>query len=838
MSEKLVTSQKFFIDREYDVKKLSSVFDKINDDGQSRFVFISGQAGIGKTLLVRYFLSTLDKGKTVVLMARGYEEQDSPLFCFIEMIKEFLSNYKSITKGEILDSILNLAKLVPVLEPYVEATQQIIKTVRGLTDVDKFSLDDSHYVFSNYLSILQKISNKKSLVLFIDDAQWLDKTSRELLGHLLRKLEGRIMVIVSHRSGFITTQKEGESSQFFESLANISPQKSTGMTLDPIPEVFYSKFIEGYLGPHKFDKNNIRLLYKRTDGNPFFLSSVLWVLKESDTVSVNGEGFFVLQENLQSTLPQNLSETLNRRLRKVYSDVTSSREILSYASVIGHQFDVELLANFLNKDKLDVYHVLQDIEERYGIVRQVKNTTTFVFDHRSMQEIVYSGLGPLATDCHKKIAKFLESQHAENPFLISFHYYRAKELDAALQWLQVSAKTASDGYFFSDAVKQYEQCFKLIQKKDIKMLPFELTVLKLGYARSLLGSNCISSCITNLNSLLAEEISEEQRSDSLLLLGRCYRFEGSGDSGTKAVQSLEESLKIYEKISRYDKLAEVNSYLATVYDHFGFHEKGIKCFEKSQIYYNLANDNIGIAKLQRKAGIIYESRRAIEFMKNALETFEKYSMKIEKARCLNNIGAESFYIGEFAQAEQYLAPSVELFRTLDSPEVDIPLNNIGLVHQHKKEVEKALQFFEDANSNASEPFNEIFIKMNMANVFRQTGSLEKAKQMVIHLEPLVMSYPENVLNDYYGYNRSRIHFELAEFDEAEEWLLRFAPNNYKEDNELVLAKRLKMLAMIYEKKGISSEEARQKSAELFRTARPQKWFYELDYYPCDIHIWD
>jgi len=838
MSEKLVTSQKFFIDREHDIKKLAAVLDKINDDRQSRFVFISGQAGIGKTSLVRYFLSTLDQDKTMVLAARGYEEQGSPLFCFIEMIKEFLSDHKIITKGELLDSILNLAKLIPVLEPYVESAQQIIKTVRGLTDMDRFSLADNHYVFSNYLSVLQKISNKKSLVIFIDDVQWLDKTSAELLGYLLRKIEGRIMVIVSHRSGFVTTQKEQESSQFFDGLVKISPQRSIAIKLDPIPEVFYPKFIEGYLGPHKFDKNNIRILHKRTDGNPFFLKSILGMLKDSEAILVDTDGFFVLSENIQNTVPQNLSETLNKRLRKVYSDIAGSREILSYASVIGHQFDVELLAGFLNKDNLEVYHVLQDVEERYGVVIQVENTTTFAFDHRSTQETIYAGLGQLAIDCHKKIAKFLETQQTENPFLVSFHYYRAKEWDDALHWLHISAKTASESYFFSDAVKQYEQCFKLMQQKGIKMPESDLTMLKLGYARSLIGSGCTSTCITNLNSLLGENLSEDQRADALLLLGRCYRFEGSGDSGTRAIKSLEESLKIYENLSRYDRLAEVNSYLATVYDHFGFRKKGVKCFEKSQICYNLANDNIGIARLQRKSGIIYESRRAIEFMKNALDTFDKYSMKIEKARCLNNIGAESFYVGQFAQAEQYLASSVELFRTLDSPEVDIPLNNIGLAYQHKKEYAKALQFFEDANSNASEPFNEIFIKMNMANIFRQTGDLERAKQTIVHLEPLVMSYPENVLNDYYGYNRSRLHFELTEFDQAEEWLLKFPANNYKDDNELILAKRLKMLAMIYEKMGKPSEDIKQKSMELFKTARPQKWFYELDYYPCDIHIWD
>lgn len=838
MSEKLVTSQKFFIDREQDLKKLDSILGRVDDQKQSRFVFISGQAGIGKTSLVRHFLSSLDHDKTTVLVAKGYEEQDSPLFCFVEMIKGFISEHKTITKGELFDSILNLAKLVPLLEPYVDPAQQIVKTVRGLTAVDRYSLNNNHYVFSNYLSILQKISNKKLLILFIDDVQWLDKTSFELLGYLLRRLEGRIMVIVSRRSDFVAMEKERESSLFFENLLEVSPHKSIAIDLEPIPESFYPKFIEGYLGPHKFDKNSIHLLHKRTDGNPFFLKSIMGMLKESEAVSVDREGFFLLPENIYDEVPRNLSETLNKRLRRVYSDIPTSREILSYASVIGHQFDVELLAGFLDRDKLEIYHILQDVEERYGIVRQVENTTTFVFDHRNTQETICAGLGQLAIDFHKRIAKFLEDSRPENPFLISFHYYGAKEWEDALRWLQLSAKAASESYFFADAVKQYEHCFKIMQQKDIKVSEPELNTLELGYARSLLGNNFTSACIKNLNMLLAKTPSDGQRAEALLLLGRCYRFEGSGNAGKIAIDALEESLKIYEKESNYDRLAEVNSYLATIYDHFGFHEKGVKCFEKSQIWHNMAKDNVGIARLQRKSGIVYESRRAIEFMKNALDTFEKYSMKIEKARCLNNIGAESFYIGDFSQAEKNLTSSIELFRKLDSPEVDIPLNNMGLVYQQRKDLEKALQFFEDANSNVSEQFNEVFIKMNLANVFLQSGNLEKARQMILHLEPLVVSYHENVLNDYYGYNRSRLHLELAEYDKAEEWLLKFPANHYKEDDELVMAKRLKMLSVIHEKNSKPADEEKKKSTELFSTARPQKWFYQLDYYPCDIHIWD
>ena len=308
------------------------------------------------------------------------------------------------------------------------------------------------------------------------------------------------------------------------------------------------------------------------------------------------------------------------------------------------------------------------------------------------------------------------------------------------------------------------------------------------------------------------------------------------------ITGMEETARMGDFLFAMADLRREDIDVAELYDHFGRFDQSVKAFEKSQIYYNLANDYSGLAKLQRKSGMIFESRRAIGFMKNALLTFEKYSMKIEKARCLNNIGAECFYVADFANAEEHLLKSLEVFRVLESPEIDIPLNNLALVFQQKKDYPKTLQLLDDARNNVSEPFNEIFISMNMANVYRKIGIPERSKQIIVHLEPLVTSYHEPVMNDYYGFNRSMVHLDLNEIDEAEKWLARFEPNDYKRDGELVIAKRYRALSEIMEKRSSVNNddigELRCKSLELFRTARPQKWFYELDYYPCDIHLWD
>lgn len=855
MADKTPASgQRFFIDREDSMHALRSSYTRLGETSESQVVFILGEAGIGKTSLVEQFLSTIDTEQAYVLHVRGYEEQSSPLFPFIETVKSFLSRYRIVDRKYVLDTIMNLTKLIPMAEPVVGPIQQIIKDGRGLSDVDKYSINNSYLVFSNYLSMIRKIAGKKTVILNIDDAQWLDDASFELLSYLIKKVTGNVLIIVSYRIGFITSLKEFEAQKRLDQiLRSVPSEKSTVIKLKSLNESLYPQFISGFLGPHKLDKSDLKELFSHTEGNPFFLKSTIDMLKEYGSLNADANGVwsFVTDSSVQKkhdVVPKSLYETIMRRLKRAYSDIPGAREIIAYASVMGYKFELDMLSKFLKKDKLEVYHVLQELGNTFSIVRTIDNGETYVFDHRKTQEAIYDSLGIVAADCHLRIAEFLETSYdgknaAHNPFIIAYHYRKGKNWSLALKFLKISAETAFGGYFYSDAVREYRECLSIIEEHGVTLSQSELYSLRLGYCKALLGSNMFQECIAGLdNLLLSHTLPESQKAEALLMLGRCYRMEGNPDSGTKAIQSVKSSLQILERLRDAGKLGEVYSYLATVYDHFGHFEEAVKAFEQSQIYYNQANDYSGLARLQRKSGMIFESRRAIGFMKNALLTFEKYSMKIEKARCLNNIGAESFYISDFAQAEEHLAQSLELFRILDSPEIDIPLNNLALVYQQKADYEKSMQYLEDAHSNVSEPFNEIFIGMNMANIHRKTGTPEKAKQIIVHLESSIASYHEPVMNDYYGFNRSMIHLDLDEIDDAEKWLTRFEPNDYKRDGELVLAKRYRALSGIMEKRRDADRnkigELKNKSLEMFRTARPQKWFYELDYYPCDIHVWD
>jgi tetratricopeptide (TPR) repeat protein len=252
--------------------------------------------------------------------------------------------------------------------------------------------------------------------------------------------------------------------------------------------------------------------------------------------------------------------------------------------------------------------------------------------------------------------------------------------------------------------------------------------------------------------LVDSRLSAAAKVEALYTLGRAYRMQGIGESAKKCIRALEESYRLASKLHDHRMVGEVLSMLATAYDHFAVYDRVLDAFRNSQKAFNLAKDKIGLARLQRKSGIIYDSRRAIRFMEDALKTFRDNGMRVETARCLNNIGMESFYIGLLGDAERNLREAHSIYKSLDFYETDITTNNMGLVMLAKDEYDDALSQFEKAREQTSEAFNEIFAAMNMSSALRLKGERQTAREILEDLEQQVLAYKEPVLQDYYGFN--------------------------------------------------------------------------------------
>ena len=413
------------------------------------------------------------------------------------------------------------------------------------------------------------------------------------------------------------------------------------------------------------------------------------------------------------------------------------------------------------------------------------------------------------------------------------------------------------GGFPLDATEKLKECIEIAQ--DIGISKEEIAPIKLDYARTLLdlqhakstmnpasasartrsGMDHVKRSMETLEELIDDKCTPKQkRAAAHVIMSRCYRIIDTTESKPKAIKHAQIAIKMLHRDTP-KSLGDAYAYLATVYDHFEADDsKTERAYMAARRCYK--NHPIDLARLHRKAGMVMEARMAIETMKKSLKVFEEHNMSLEKARCMNNIGSEYLYVGAFRDSAKFLQRSVVEFENLGTHEIDIPLNNLGLYYLQLGDYKTAMHHFEKALELVIETYNAVFIRMNISTVHRKMGHLDEAARILKGLENDVMDLPEPTLQDYYGFNRGVAHRDLGEWGEAKEWLRKFPVNMYKNDQELAWAKRTRALFETCEMQGGiqeigESERARMEDA--FATARPQKWLYETDYYPCDLHIW-
>jgi hypothetical protein len=132
-------------------------------------------------------------------------------------------------------------------------------------------------------------------------------------------------------------------------------------------------------------------VYRETDGNPFFVSEVLRHLSETGAIYQDATGRWVARDSLeQMALPDSVREVIGARVGRLGKD---AGRVLSVASVIGRDFDLDLLARATKTSEDDLLDIL-DAAASVALVREVADTGRYSFAHALIQHTLYEDLGP------------------------------------------------------------------------------------------------------------------------------------------------------------------------------------------------------------------------------------------------------------------------------------------------------------------------------------------------------------------------------------------------------------------------------------------------------------
>ena len=387
--------------------------------GQGRMVMLAGEPGIGKTRTAQELASYAERHGAKVLWGWCYEEEGAPPYWpWVQAIRAYVQQCDvGQLRSELGHGAANIADVIPEIHSKITD----LKPPPALEpETARFRLFDSITTF------LKNASQSQPLMLVLDDLHWADRSSLLLLQFLARELAapqaGRLMLVGCYRDVELSRQHP-----LSETLAQLS--RSAGgwfqrVLLRGLDHEDTARLIEASAGIVP-TTGLVEALFSQTEGNPFFMTEVIRLLSESGELTA---GFIGTPHGLK--IPEGVREVIGQRLNRLSEHCN---EVLTTASVIGREFDFQLLSSLSGEGTEDrVLEALEDALAARVIVEPPGTMGRYQFTHSLIQETLAQELSTTRrARLHARIGQALEElygAHAQVHAAELAHHFAKAEL--------------------------------------------------------------------------------------------------------------------------------------------------------------------------------------------------------------------------------------------------------------------------------------------------------------------------------------------------------------------------------------------------------------------------
>jgi hypothetical protein len=425
---------------------LRAAFEAVDVDAPV-VVRMRGESGTGKSTLARHFVDRLrELDEAIVLTSRCVESEAMP-YKGVDGLIDALSQYVSTLPDKLAALILPrnvraIARLFPVLDR--------AEMIRG-APTKRIDGQDPHMVRAMAIEALREllgaIADRRPLVLHIDDLQWGDPDSIDLLAELT-KAPGApsILLILSYRP-------EEDTSPALQKLEALNKEPTTtwcDIEVSPLPKDAAKELALRWLGSDgEGTQEQAELLAEKSAGNPLYLEELVRSVAHERHRS---EG---LRAQLGAVAVGTLDELVLSRLARL---TDASRSLLEVIAVAGRPIDPELAVKAADVsgdqpfDSLQSEHLLRTVDVPENRVESI---------HDRIREIVVAHLETdHLSNVHLRLANALESAGGD-PETLCEHFRKGGEPERAGKYAARAAAQASDALAFDRAVRLYRLALEL-----------------------------------------------------------------------------------------------------------------------------------------------------------------------------------------------------------------------------------------------------------------------------------------------------------------------------------------------------------------------------------------
>ncbi len=510
------------VNRTNELSKFKGAFqDAVNN--KSSIVALHGEAGVGKTRLMRE-LATYAQSKGATVLTGRESEESTPYAPWVEVTREYISQ----VPGELLRRMLgthvsDFARLVPDIAAKV-GTVPPSKPLGEQQDRIRLFESIAHFLIS--------ISKEAPLLLLFDDLQWADQASLDLLEYFVRSTGNlRVLVACTYR-----TEDAGPDTLLHKMLAKLNRDRLLeSLPVKSLGQDDTTKLIEQIFGEKQVSMEFTDLIHKTTGGNPFFIEEVLRSLVEDGTIFRTEKGWD--RKPIQEiVVPESVKSTVRSRLSKLEPETLG---ILVWAAVIGPEFDFEVLLEVSQATEDQLVQRLEAVISQGLVVEVPHEKSKFRFSDNRIREMLLDDLIQIKrARYHLKIAEAMEKlyskkleRHAE---AIANHFSEGGDTERCIKYSVIAGDLNKSIHAYEPAIRDYRRAVELLDLEGGK---------------------------------------EEEKAALLEKLGACYAFAGQLKHST---QSYEQALSIFERARDNEACAracrEIAEAIMTVKSEAGIQE--------------------------------------------------------------------------------------------------------------------------------------------------------------------------------------------------------------------------------------------------------------------------
>jgi tetratricopeptide (TPR) repeat protein len=447
------------IGREPELKHLAQQLEEALA-GRGSLIMIGGEPGIGKTHLSLALLEAARVRGAFAIAGQCYEMEGSPPYVpFVEMLEHIARSLPLDTYRHALgDDAPEVAKLMP------ELRQMFPDIPRALALPPE---QQRRFLFNACRAFVKRLARLTPIVALFEDLQWADEPTLLLVQHLAQAVaEMPMLVIGTYRD--VDLEVGRPAARILESL--LRQKLGTRILLRRLPVGGVAEMLAA-LSAQQPPRSLARLLFEKTDGNPFFVEEVFRHLAEEGKLFDEGGAFSSSLQVDQLQAPDGVRLVLGRRLERLSED---ARRILTTAAIIGRAFSLDLLAE-LEKGRPDA--ALEAVEEGIqahlveaeGKGRQAR----YRFVHELLRQTLSETLSlPRRQRLHARVADVMERVYGAkidaHVSALAHHLYQAGssvDQGKTIHFLSEAARQASGAAAHEEALQHLDNAISLLDEE-------------------------------------------------------------------------------------------------------------------------------------------------------------------------------------------------------------------------------------------------------------------------------------------------------------------------------------------------------------------------------------